>query len=153
MPLFLPEMVTVFDYLNESASVIQIGNCASAMEEFTEQLHERYEQRRYDIERPVLAPEELYIDAAEVNEQIKQRARTHISAAELPGGKNQHNFNTRAPGKYPLTVRLENPIGLLQKFLDEFDGRVLFAAESAGRREAFMAVSYTHLTLPTTPYV
>ena len=138
MPLFLSEMVTVFDYLNDSASVVQIGNCASAMEEFTEQLHERYEQRRYDIERPVLAPEELYIDASEVNEQIKQRARTHISAAELPGGKNQHNFNTRAPGKYPLTVRLDNPIGLLQKFLDEFEGRVLFAAESAGRREAFM---------------
>ena len=138
MPLFLEEMVTIFDYLSDDAHVIQLGDCASAMQQFTEQLHERYEQRRYDIERPVLAPDELYIDASEVNKRIKQLPRTNISAAELPDAKTSHNFNTRAPGKYPLTVRLDNPIGLLQTFLDNFNGRVLFVAESPGRREAFM---------------
>ncbi len=138
MPLFLEEMVTIFDYLNKNTTVIQAGDCATAMQEFTEQLHERHEQRRYDVERPVLEPAELYIDAAEVNEQIKKLSRINISAAELPDSKTNYNFNTRAPGKFPLTVRLENPIGLLQSFLDDFDGRVLFVAESAGRREAFM---------------
>jgi len=108
------------------------------MQQFTEQLHERYEQRRYDIERPVLTPDELYIDANEVNKRIKQLSRTNISTTELPEAKTSHNFNTRAPGKFPLTVRLDNPIGLLQTFLDDFNGRVLFVAESAGRREAFM---------------
>ncbi len=138
MPLFLEEMVTIFDYLNSNASVIQVGDCANAMQEFTDQLHERHEQRRYDIERPVLAPNELYIDAAEVNKRIKTLSRINISSAELPESKSNYNFNTRAPGKFPLTVRLENPIGLLQKFLDDFSGRVLFVAESAGRREAYM---------------
>ncbi len=138
MPLFLEKMVSIFDYISKDASVIQLGDCAFAMQEFTEQLHERYEQRRYDIERPVLLPEELFIDSAYVNERIKQHARTSISAAELPDSKTNYNFTTRAPGKYPLTPRLENPIGLLQQFLDDFPGRVLFVAESAGRREAFM---------------
>ena len=138
MPLFLEEMVTIFDYLSENTTVIQAGDCASAMHSFTEQLHERYEQRRYDIERPVLEPAELYIEASEVNDHIKQLSRINIVASELPDSKSNHNFNSKAPGKYPLTVRLENPIGLLQNFLDEFDGRVLFVAESAGRREAFM---------------
>jgi len=138
MPLFFDEMVTIFDYLNDKTAVIQSGDCAAAMHDFTEQLHERYEQRRYDIERPVLKPDELYIEASEVNDRIKQLTRTNISAAELPESKSNHNFNTKAPGKFPLTVRLENPIGMLQTFLDGFAGRVLFAAESAGRREAFM---------------
>ncbi len=138
MPLFLEEMVTIFDYLSKDASVIQLGDCASAMQEFTEQLHERYEQRRYDIERPVLPPEEIFIDSTEVNNRIKQHKRTNVAPAELPDSKTNYNFNTVAPGKFPLTVRLDNPIGLLQQFLDSFPGRVLFVAESAGRREAFM---------------
>ena len=144
------------------------------MQNFTEQLHERYEQRRYDIERPVLEPAELYIEASEVNDHIKQLSRINIVASELPDSKSNHNFNSKAPGKYPLTVRLENPIGLLQNFLDEFDGRVLFVAESAGRREAFMEMlisnhvavssvdnwnaflasdlSLIHISEPTRPY-
>ncbi len=138
MPLFLTEMVTIFDYLSDNATVVQAGDCASAMQAFTEQLHDRHEQRRYDIERPVLEPNELYIDASDVNDRIKKLSRINIATTELPESKSNYNFNTKAPGKFPLTVRLENPIGLLQSFLDDFNGRVLFVAESAGRREAFM---------------
>jgi transcription-repair coupling factor (superfamily II helicase) len=138
MPLFLPEMATVFDYLRDNSIVVQVGACHAAMEEFTEQTAERYEQRRHDIERPVLPPEQLFIDAAEVTEKLKGRERINLSKAELPEGKGKHNFATRAPGKYPITVRLEEPLGLLKEFLQSFDGRVLFCAESAGRREAFM---------------
>ncbi|MEM7257951.1 MAG: CarD family transcriptional regulator, partial [Pseudomonadota bacterium] len=138
MPLFLPEMATVFDYLCKDSIVVQVGSCQNAMDEFTEQTAERYEQRRYDIERPVLPPEQLFIDSKEVTERLKRRERIHLSHAELPDGKGKYNFATRAPGKYPITVRLDQPLGLLKEFLDQFDGRVLFCAESAGRREAFM---------------
>jgi len=138
LPLFLTETVSIFDYLDDSAQIIQMGDVAAAMQQFTEQLHERYEQRRHDIERPVLPPEQLYLDIAQVNKHIKGYERTTAVATELPDSSRHHNFDTRAPGKFPLTVRLENPIGLLQKFLDDFEGRVLFVAESAGRREAFM---------------
>ncbi len=138
MPFFLPEMATIFDYLCDDAIVVQAGSCQAAMEEFTEQTAERYEQRRHDIERPVLPPEQLFIDAKQVTERLKSHERIYLSHAELPDGKGKHNFATRAPGKYPITVRLEQPLGLLQEFLQQFEGRVLFCAESAGRREAFM---------------
>ena len=138
MPLFLSEMATVFDYLADDSIVVQVGNCQAAMEAFTEQTAERYEQRRHDIERPVLPPEQLFIDAAEVTDRLKQRRRVHLSNAELPEGKGRFNFATKAPGKYPITARLEQPLGLLKEFLQQFEGRVLFCAESAGRREAFM---------------
>jgi len=138
MPLFLDEMVTIFEYLPDDVTVVQYKNCAAAMEEFTEQTEERYEQRRYDIERPVLPPRELFIDADTVAREFKQRRTLNIGAAEIPEGRGKYNFDTKAPGKFPITVRLEQPLGLLKTFIEEFDGRILFAAESAGRREIFM---------------
>ncbi len=138
MPLFLENMVTIFDYLAKDATIIQHGDCIGAMEEFTAQTAERFEQRRHDIERPVLPPELLFVSSDEVADSIKHRECVNISTSELPPGKGHFNFNTRAPGKYPITVRLEQPLGILSTFLNEFSGRVLFLAESAGRREAFM---------------
>ena len=138
MPLFLDEMVTIFDYLPENVSVVQYKNCTAAMEEFTVQTEERYEQRRHDIERPVLPPRELFIDADTVAREFKQRRSVAISLAEIEEGRGKYNFDSRAPGKYPITVRLEQPLGLLKQFIEDFDGRILFAAESAGRREVFM---------------
>ena len=138
MPLFLDEMVTIFDYLPDDVTVIQYKNCVAAMAEFSEQTEDRYEQRRHDIERPVLPPRELYIDADTVSREFKQRRTINISAAEVSEGRGKYNFDSRAPGKYPITVRLEQPLGMLKQFIEDFDGRILFAAESAGRREVFM---------------
>lgn len=138
MPLFLEQMVTIFDYLAKDALIVQCGNCQAAMANFVEQTQERYEQRRYDIERPVLPADELFIDAEDTTALMKERRRVNITTAELPENRSNHNFGTKSPGKYPITVRLEQPLGLLKTFLDDFDGRVLFASESAGRREAFM---------------
>lgn len=138
MPLFLENMVTIFDYLAKEALVVQCGNCQSAMTDFMQQTEERYEQRRYDIERPVLPPDQLYIDPETVSDIIKTRQRVNITSAELPDSRGNYNFGSKAPGKYPITVRLEQPLGILKTFLSEFKGRVLFASESAGRREAFM---------------
>ena len=138
MPLFLEEMVTIFDYLSKDALVVQCGNCQSAMTDFIEQAEERYEQRRYDIERPVLSPDKLFLDADTTTGLIKEKRRVNITNAELPDSGSNHNFATKSPGKYPITVRMDQPLGMLKAFLSDFNGRVLFASESAGRREAFM---------------
>ena len=138
MPLFLDEMVTIFDYLPDDVTVVQYKNCLAAMEEFSAQTEDRYEQRRHDIERPVLPPRELFIDADTVTREFKQRRTLDISAAEVTQGRGKYNFDSKAPGKYPITVRLEQPLGMLKQFIENYDGRILFAAESAGRREVFM---------------
>jgi len=48
------------------------------------------------------------------------------------------NFDTLAPGLYPVEPRGDAPIGALTRFLDGFAGRALLVAESAGRREALL---------------
>ena len=41
-------------------------------------------------------------------------------------------------GLYPIEPRGERPLGALQDFLGKFSGKVLFVAESTGRREALL---------------
>ncbi len=85
-----------------------------------------------------MPPRELFIDADTVTREFRQRTTISISAAEVAEGRGKYNFDSLAPGKYPITVRLEQPLGMLKQFIEQFDGRILFAAESAGRREVFM---------------
>jgi len=48
------------------------------------------------------------------------------------------NYPTKLPDLYPVNARADRPMGSLQDFIAEFKGRVLFVAESTGRREALL---------------
>jgi len=138
MPLFFEQMASIFDYLPEDCGIVFHGDCESAIEAFFEQTEERYEQRRHDIERPVLTPDSLFTTPKQTLSQAARHKRIYVHTAELPDAAKHHNFACQGPGKYPMTPRLERPFGLLQDHLQEYDGRTLFVAESAGRREALL---------------
>ncbi len=61
LPLFFERTGTVFDYLPESTLVIELPAVREQANAFWEDTAERYEQRRHDAERPVLAPRELFL--------------------------------------------------------------------------------------------
>ena len=61
LPLFFDRTGTVFDYLPEATLVIELPGMREQAEAFWADTTERYEQRRYDAERPVLAPRELFL--------------------------------------------------------------------------------------------
>ena len=50
------------------------------------------------------------------------------------------NFATRAPPGLRIDARSEEPARELARFLGDFQGRVLIAAESAGRREMLLDI-------------
>ncbi len=56
------------------------------------------------------------------------------------------NFPTGAPRELRIDARAEQPFAPLDSFLQAFDGRVLIAADSAGRREVLqeMLRAYHH---------
>ncbi|NJN47121.1 MAG: hypothetical protein HC808_12270 [Candidatus Competibacteraceae bacterium] len=55
LPLFFETTETLFDYLPATTLVIALAGMEAAIAAFQEQLLERYEQRRHDMERPLLA--------------------------------------------------------------------------------------------------
>ncbi|MGA9852321.1 MAG: transcription-repair coupling factor [Gammaproteobacteria bacterium] len=136
-PLFFDQTDGFFDYLPSNAVVATLEDTAGALQLAWTQITERYEQHRHDLERPLLKPEELWLTPDEVQAALAVRLRIQVQSFESPEPY-AVNFNAAAPLPLRVESRAEEPVAKLLTFLAEFPGRVLFAAESTGRREYLM---------------
>jgi transcription-repair coupling factor (superfamily II helicase) len=140
LPLFFEQTATLLDYLPANAVIVSDAALPAALEKAWHDIAIRYEDRRHDIERPLLAPAELFIEPDELAAKLDGfssitleafKADTTLGAA----GEEVRNFPTAAPRELRVDARAEQPLAALDGFLAEFDGRVLIAADSPGRRE------------------
>lgn len=60
LPLFFDQTATLLDYLQPNVLPVVGAGVGEAAAAFWAQTGNRYEQRRHDVERPLLAPQELY---------------------------------------------------------------------------------------------
>ncbi len=139
LPLFYEQTATLFDYLQEDCLVIQPQDIPSEAAHFHQQVEKRYEQRRHDIERPLLPPSRLYLNADELVHRLKQYAGIHWHNGHVDerrkGFARHYNFDVHPLPSLAIQARAANPAGLLQDYLVSGSRPVLFTAESAGRRE------------------
>ncbi|HXN79430.1 MAG TPA: hypothetical protein VN869_00920, partial [Steroidobacteraceae bacterium] len=139
-PLFFDSTATLFDYLPGNAVIVHDAALPQALTRAWEDIGARYEERRHDLERPVLRPAELFLDPTQLDAAFAAFASITLDAfkadTELQGASAEvRNFPTTAPRELRLDVRAEHPFAPLDAFLKSFEGRVLLAADSAGRRE------------------
>jgi transcription-repair coupling factor (superfamily II helicase) len=135
LPLFFKQTATLFDYLADDALFVLGEGVGEAADQFWAQTGERYDQRAHDIERPVLPPAEIYLPPEALREQLNKRLRVEVVAAD-----HEHALNTgtQPAPDVPLNRKGEEPGTSLQHFMQAYKGRVLIAADSAGRREALI---------------
>jgi len=126
---------TLFDYLAGDALFVLGEGAGEASEAFWTQTAERYDQRAHDIERPVLPPAELYLSPEQLREQLNKRLRVEVVE---PGHAHAVDAGTQPAPELPLNRKGEEPGTSLRHFLENYPGRVLVAADSAGRREALL---------------
>ncbi|MET0084311.1 MAG: transcription-repair coupling factor [Sedimenticola sp.] len=139
IPLFFEETASLFDYLPENLLTIHYEDARAEADSFLEQVAERYEQRRHDSERPLLPPERLYLDSEEMTANLNRGSSIRLQRSEIEsrrkGYSDFHNFHSRRLPPLSFQPRATDPAGALKTFLDAAPPRVLFVAESAGRRE------------------
>ena len=135
LPLFFPQTATLFDYLADDALFVLGEGAGEAGEAFWTQTGERHDQRAHDIERPVLPPAELYLSPEQLREQLNKRLRVEVVE---PGHAHAVDAGTQPAPELPLNRKGEEPGTSLRHFLESYPGRVLIAADSAGRREALL---------------
>ena len=135
LPLFFDQTSTLFDYLDDNALFVLGEGAGEAADQFWVQAAERYDQRAHDIERPVLPPAELYLPPEKLREQFNKRLRVEVVEAS-----HEHavDSGTQPAPELPLNRKGEEPGTSLKHFLSSYPGRVLIAADSAGRREALI---------------
>ncbi|GLQ45320.1 transcription-repair-coupling factor [Dyella lipolytica] len=135
LPLFFDQTATLFDYLADDALFVLGEGTGDAAEQFWVQTAERYDQRAHDIERPVLPPAELYIPPEQLREQLNKRLRVEVVES---GHEHAVAAGTQPAPELPLNRKGEEPGTSLRHFVQSYPGRVLIAADSAGRREALL---------------
>jgi transcription-repair coupling factor (superfamily II helicase) len=148
-PLFFEATATLIDYLPADAVIVQDAALPGSLIRAWSEIGARYEDRRHDIERPLLKPAELFLEPAELDARLGPFAAITLDAfkadTELHGEvAGVRNFPTTAPRELRLDVRAEQPFAPLDEFLRAFEGRVLLAADSPGRREVLHEMLRAH---------
>ncbi len=129
---------TLFDYLAGDTLVVLGEDALAAGETFWAQTGARWEQRRHDLERPILEPRELYLPPEALRERLNRHRRVDVCGREHPQFAQARALGDQPAPALPLNQKNREPCAALKDFLAAYPGRVLIAADSAGRREALL---------------
>ncbi|WP_422911785.1 transcription-repair coupling factor [Pseudomonas sp. MAC6] len=138
LPLFFEETATLFDYLPADTQVFSLPGIEKAAEQFWVDARSRYEDRRVDPERPLLPPADIFLPVEDCFARLKNWPRVVASQDDIEEGVGRTRFNARALPDLAIQAKAGEPLAALRRFIEEYPGRVLFCAESAGRREVLL---------------
>jgi transcription-repair coupling factor (superfamily II helicase) len=132
LPLFYPETACLLDYPRKPPLLMVQEGTWTAAGDLDRRTRERWEQRRHDLERPVLEPDELAFSPDYLRQRLGE-----LETVILPQQENtsRPHFNTEAAPDLHIHERGKSAAAELQSYSGEFAGKVLFAADTAGRRE------------------
>lgn len=123
-------------YLPKYCIVITTNDVDTDLTNFWKEVMRRYEDRRHNIDQPILAPEELFISPNNLLSALNQFPRMLVSAETIEEKAGALNLKTEQPPKLPVDPKKEKPFAAVKKYIDEANHPVLLVAESAGRRES-----------------
>jgi len=143
LALFFDQLSGLIDFLPESTCVVQLGKLHDAGTSFWQEIKTRHEDRQIDRYRPILKPAEVFLSVEEIFQQLG-----HFPGIEVRG-EDKASASTVAFSVDPLPelsveAKLQQPLSKLNDLLQQHPAaRVLFCAESAGRRETLLELFRT----------
>lgn len=125
-----------FSYLPKDSLFIVDNQIETAYQNFWQQIQTRYNDRRHDIEKPIVAPQDLYLAEHIFNEKIAQYPRIITSEQPIDDTKvGAINALVDTPPDLTVDHKLAEPLQRLMAFREQFAKPILLVAETAGRRE------------------
>jgi len=143
MPLFFDGLATIFDYLPESTTVMQLGDLEHAADNFWHDVNVRYENRRLDPLRPLLPPDELYQPINELFSNLGNYGRIRLSQAKLGTKAGNKNLAVNELPNVRIDHKQHEPYNAFISYVAEQKkkkGRVVISVESGGRRETIQSI-------------
>ena len=138
LPLFYEQTATLFDYLPDDSLVVMHGALEASMQRFIADTLSRYQFLKSDRERPILAPEALFLKADTVFEYLQPFARLSLSADKT-------NEDYAPAPQVEVSRKAEDPLAKLRALLASSDQhKVLLCADSHGRRETIAQMLAEH---------
>ncbi len=134
LPLFVDKTENLFDYLPDNAVLALPDSYEEASCQFWREAEERYQQRKYDQHRPLLPPSDLFLSPEQLQQQSDRFHRITLTDQADSG----LDFSCQALPELTIDGRQKEPAGNLRRFIEQFHGKILFVAETAGHREALI---------------
>ncbi len=129
LPMFHQQVADIFDYLPTDAVMIHCQQTAAVLQTWHKQIHARYEDRRHDVQRPILAPSETFLSGDDTLNALQAFQNIWVNpkdSGELP----TLTFDSWAAQRYKAGTDQS-----LAAFCDVQKGRLLIAADSLGRQD------------------
>ncbi len=140
LPLFFEQTASLFDYLGNNPRIISEQNCFSAASDYLEAVASRFEQRRYDLARPILEPQELYHSLDDLQQRLTRNNTIWLDTPDagqpLSASAKTIHFNCLPPPVLPLHEQADQDA--FANYIRNYPGRILLAADSPGRREVLL---------------
>ena len=143
LPLFFDELSTIFDFIDQSnLLVVHTESFDTAIDGFWNELNERYEQYRHDIERPIVAPLSLYLNKNQLEQNLNQYPKVCLSKKAI---RSQHNteLKYRPCPNVQVEHKASDPLSHFRTSTANFN-KVLICAESVGRQEVLRELFTKH---------
>jgi transcription-repair coupling factor (superfamily II helicase) len=134
LPLFVNQTDSLFDYLPNSALLVLPSYFEQIAVDFYEESQTRFEQRKYDLQRPLLKPEQLFLIPDDFLNKLKGFKRIVLNDEV----DNSIDFACQSLPNLTIDPRLKEPAKMLQNFVENFIGKIVLVAETAGHREALI---------------
>ena len=151
LPLFFESTSTLFDYLPDDAVLVLPENTAGALAAAMRAIEERHEEHRYDIEHPVLAPAEVFLEPQEWLTRARARPYAELETSDAAADADDASRSVVAARDAPdlrLDLRHEDSITAFAAAVRASESRILLAAESPGRRELLLDLLRPHGIAP-----
>lgn len=135
-PLFFSQQLpTLFSYLPENTLLVNTGDLESSAERFWQDVNQRFESRRVDPMRPLLAPESLWLRVDALFNELKEWPRVQLKTEAQPAKAANTNLGYQPLPDLSVQAQQKAPLDNLRRFIESFHGSVVFSVESEGRRE------------------
>ena len=141
LPLFYAETATIFDYLPADSISLSLGNLETSIQSFHDDTLSRYNFLKYDSERPILAPENLYLSAEQFFTALATMPRIHWM-------EDQEHPHIKPSPDVAVQARAQQPLQRLEHLLLKAENRTILCADSPGRRETLSQMLSEHALTP-----
>ena len=142
LPLFFANTATLFDYLPANTLVVAPDGMQESVATFWADSSVRYEDLRYDIQRPILPPARLFLPDEEFHRHLKAFPRLNVSSHSVDAERAGHcDLPLQEPPALPVNAKATQPLMHVEAYCMGAQAekrRVLFVAESAGRKDTLL---------------
>ncbi|KAA3643788.1 MAG: transcription-repair coupling factor [Proteobacteria bacterium] len=125
LPMFHANLSDMFDYLPKDATVVHCHNSHAVMATWEKQIQARYEDRRHDLQRPLIAPDSLYLSAQHTGQQLTAYRQVWINS--------KLSTEPQVDVRSSLIKKPDFEQQTLAQYFNRSPDRVLIAVDSPGR--------------------